>query len=100
MTMYHYTVKTKGRVIPKKQTAIVGDRVKFTCISETVAKWSFENNLLFNAEISTYPGVDNTHVILDNVQLENAGTYSCVGKYDFNHFEESAVLDVKCKLLV
>ena len=65
-------------VFPQKHFASVGDTIFFKCSSVSYANWTFEKGPLpQNVEKQKFVGYHL--LIIHNVEMCNAGTYTCVG---------------------
>ena len=80
-------VKLNNRVIPKMLRTYIGEDVMFECNSDHNVTWDYNRDALpFNANPSNIPIYKPLHtnkhiyfLIINNVQIYNAGTYSCLG---------------------
>lgn len=78
-------------------TAIVGETLKFICISTTRVQWNFEGNSLPPNAVATTSTFNNI-LTIRIVRTENEGIYSCSGLDEHSKkFEENAKLTVAGK---
>ena len=82
-------------------TANVGDTVKFLCNTDITVAWNFKNGPLPNNALTGRMGKPHLQtwrlqwLILTDVQLENAGLYTCYGDpIDHISYEGDALLTV------
>ena len=101
---YFFSVKTKHKVDPRRQSVEVGESVTFICYSDGDVTWSFEgHDLPSNARKSNYYTKHALHIY--NVQKDNFGVYKCRGELlalahngvDFFVFEEGGLLELASK---
>lgn len=90
-------LELKRRLSPRTVTAVVGEDILFYCHSVVPVKWTFEGGPLppNSKEKFDKSGGHINQLFLQNIQLENTGTYRCLGE-DNNYvkFEEDGVLTV------
>ena len=84
--------KDSTKIFPAANSADVGGQVSFICQSDDV-KWYFEKTKYF--PMSTPISFHNKYHI-EQVMVDNSGTYFCYGKYPENskHFLAKATLTV------
>ena len=58
-----------------------GEDIHFYCIiPQNVTCWLFQNDTLLPA--NAYTNLEQDVLLIENVKVENSGTYTCVGKVD------------------
>lgn len=91
-------VKRKYEIYPPFQETVVGETVHFKCSGENV-KWTFEKEgLPLNAFIFKVSNGTFIHILeIHNVQLYNAGTYTCYRTFSNAYVEAGGILAVTSK---
>jgi len=85
---------------PTFMKANVNESVRFLCLSKSTTTWKFNKGPLpKNSEVFRIKTFDYNWLRLSNVQLENSGTYECVGnERRYLYFHAYAVLEVSGKV--
>ena len=91
--LYLDTFKT---VIPEIINAIVGETVKFICLSNSSVNWSFNGKGLPQNSIVPEPKFPQNRLTISVVKMENEGTYTCLE--DRHHTIGSGLLKVNGKI--
>ncbi len=88
-------------LIPAEQAIIAGEKVRFTCVSDSPVKWKLNNGLLpEDVKIKHKDGTNRYKILVSKAQLYHGGKYSCEGysrKYK-ETFTAIGVLSVKRKV--
>ena len=97
---------------PPRQTAAIGDYVKFTCTSHNLVVWKYEHGpLRSNMLTTTEPGLLYHNLEIFNVQSGDSGVYSCysikedktddsdIKFHTLGQTRDDGILIVTCKFL-
>ena len=78
-----------------------GQNITFSCIAEAepthVIEWLFDGRILFNNSKYTLTGMDTTFSMLEvqNVDINDAGNYTCVATNIHGMANTTALLEVQ-----
>lgn len=94
--LYNTLEKSKSLIVkPQQLETIIGFKSEFVCVSNNPVQWLFENKALpDNAVTSRIPRTDKYVLEIYDVQLSNAGTYSCYSEVNNEIIFSEGVLHV------
>ena len=89
------TARSKGLVRPQLIKVTVGESVQFKCESEYEVIWSFKGNILpQNARAGTVHETNIHWLMIDNIQPDNDGQYTCSTENDTLQYISNGHLSV------
>ena len=92
----------ENKIDPPRKTAAPLQTIEFLCYTENTVVWLFQGGPLpLNAEEVRRSETRWSILKINNVMLNNAGTYTCVGEESkYVIFEADAVLSVRGKQIL
>ena len=79
---------------PSHATTIIGETVQFECQSKTDVHWS-HNGMELQTYVPSKPKLHSSKILtLSNINISNAGNYTCLGEDTNTKVEDTAVLTV------
>lgn len=96
--MWLFIDKREGKIQPHYARGVVGESVKFTCISSITVQWFHNSTIKKDGETHTLGKTTYYKLVISNIQYHDAGIYECFGSDDAQaSFQSEAMLVVTGK---